>query len=72
MALNSVVEKKLIWNQDTQQMEIKSEVVVQLVSNLGNVMAEEGPLFCSNGQEIFMAYQTLKDRLVKNLMENSL
>jgi hypothetical protein len=48
-------------------MVAKTEVVVQLIGTAGTVFAEEGPLFCSSGQEVFQATQLLKERLIKNL-----
>lgn len=62
------VDKGFVWDNEQQQMVIRSKVVVQIVSNHGTVYAEEGPLYCSTAQEIFEATMTLRRRLVKDLV----
>lgn len=68
MGIKVNVDKGFMWDNEQQQMVIRSKVVVQIVSNHGTVYAEEGPLYCSTAQEIFEASMTLRKRLVKDLV----
>ena len=70
MGIKVDVEKALIWDKMVDCMVIKSAVSVSLVGNHGTVYAFEGPIFCSNGQEIFEATQILKNRLIGHIIEN--
>ena len=67
MGIRVNVDKGFVWDNEQQQMVIRSKVVAQIVSNHGTVYAEEGPLYCSTAQEIFEASMTLRRRLVKDL-----
>ena len=61
--LNNVITKKMLWDNQEHKMVIKSEVVVQLVTNKGTVVLEAGPLYCANAQEIFIATMQLKEEI---------
>lgn len=64
MAFNVQVNPSLVWDNCSNQMVSRKEVVVQIVGNKGTIYAEEGPLYAQTGQEIFEAVQTLKRRLI--------
>jgi hypothetical protein len=59
--------KKLVWDADQNKMVTRTEVFVRIVGNLGTVFAEEGPLLCETGHDIFLAVEELKGRIFKNL-----
>lgn len=63
MAYHIDAAKVLIWDNQSAQMEIKTEVLVYIKGNKGTVFAVEGPLYCNNAQEVFIAVQELKSRL---------
>lgn len=56
-------EKKWVWDFQENRLVQKIEVTIQVVGSLGSVFDEEGPLLASNGQEVFEAVSTLKERL---------
>lgn len=62
--------KSMVWNNETNQMVIKTAVSVDLVGNQGTVFASEGPIYCETGQEIFEASMILKQRLVGSIIPN--
>lgn len=64
------IEKKWIWDQETNSLVQRSEVMVQLIGNRVSVFAEEGPLYVSSAQEIFEAVQVLRERLQNNFAED--
>ena len=66
MAFNVIVNPSLVWDNCSNQMVSRKEVVVQIIGNRGSIYAEEGPLYAQTGQEIFEAVQALKGRLMKN------
>ena len=67
MGLRINADRTLVWDNTSNQMQIKTMVTVSIVTNRGTVLAEEGPLFCDNGQEIFEATMMLRNRIVAHL-----
>lgn len=60
-------QRVLLWDNQQCRMVTKTEIFVRLVSNKGTVMMEEGPLYCTDGREIFEATKLLSDRLISSL-----
>lgn len=59
--------KVILWDKEQCRMVTKTEVFVRLITNKGTVVAEEGPLYCVNGKEIFEATRLLYDRMISSL-----
>ena len=67
MGLQIDAVKSLVWDNISNQMQVKTKVSVSIVTNRGTILAEEGPLYCNNGQEVFEATMMLRNRIVTNL-----
>lgn len=67
MSIRTVTEKVVLWDSGLNQLISKTEVTVELVTNKGTVLFEQGPLYCSSAQEILEASAILKDRLINSL-----
>lgn len=67
MGIQIDTQKVLIWDCDQNKMIPKTEVFVRIVTNKGSILKEEGPLYCSNGKEVFDATRILHSRLVASL-----
>lgn len=65
MGLKIDTEKVLKWNNDTNRMDVTVEVTVSIVTNQGTVLFEEGPMYCKTGQDVYLASELLKERLLK-------
>lgn len=65
MGLKIHTEKCLVWDLMTEQMEVRTAVYARIVGNMGSILFEEGPLYCSTGKEITEAGNLLRERLVK-------
>jgi hypothetical protein len=67
--LEITTEKKLVWDNEANQMVVKTEVYCYLLGNKGTRFVEEGPMYCSTALEILQAADILKERLVLNLLK---
>lgn len=71
MSIKIETKRQLVWDKEQSKMVIKIMVYAQLIGNADTLFAEEGPLYCDTGKDVFDASQLLKDRLIKNLISSS-
>ena len=67
MGLRVDTQKVLLWDNDQNMMVTKTEVFLRIVTNKGNIIKEEGPLYCTDGKEVFEATRLLHSRMVASL-----
>jgi len=67
MGLRIDTQKVLLWDNDQNMMVTKTEVFMRIVTNKGSIIKEEGPLYCTDGKEIFEATRILHSRMVSAL-----
>lgn len=67
MGIRTITERVLLWDTELESLISKTEVTVELVTNKGTVLFEQGPLYCLTAQEILEASSILKDRLINSL-----
>lgn len=70
MGMQLEMNRVLIWNKETNQMEAKTEIVKKVVGNQGTVFFEAGPLYVENEAEILEASQTLDRHLLSMIQES--
>lgn len=72
MGIKVHADKSLVWDNESNQMVMRTAVSVSIVGINGTVYAIEGPIYCQTGHDIFEATTLLKNRIIGRLPRNEI